>query len=67
MLAISVPLPSLTNVVVLGDRFFFIKDGVICHAGGSEIIRESVIREIFDADVRIVEIEGKKIIINGGE
>ena len=51
----------------LGDRFFFMKDGQIRHAGGKEIVTEDVIFETFDAEVRIVEIEGKKIIINGGQ
>lgn len=66
-IAILTSLHDFNQALELGDRFFFIKDGVICHSGGSEIVSESVIREIFDANVRIVEIEGKKIIINGGE
>ena len=51
----------------LGDRFFFMKDGKIRYTGGAEIVTEDVIRETFDADVRIVEIGNRKIIINGGE
>ena len=51
----------------LGDRFFFMKDGKIRCAGGAEIVTREVIREIFDAEVRILEIEGKKVIVNGGE
>ena len=43
------------------------KDGKIRCAGGSEIVTRDVIREIFDAEVRIREIEGKKVIVNGGE
>ena len=43
------------------------KEGKIRHEGGPEIVTEDVIFETFDAEVRIVEIEGKKIIINGGQ
>lgn len=43
------------------------KEGKICQDGGAEIVTENVIFETFDAEVRIVEIEGKKIIINGGQ
>ncbi len=35
--------------------------------GGPEVFTEAVIRNVFDADVRILEIEGRKIIVNGGE
>ena len=40
---------------------------MIRYAGGSEIVTEDAIRETFDAEVRIVEIESKKIIVNGGQ
>ena len=43
------------------------KDGKIRHAGGTEIVTADVIREIFDAEVRVVEIEDKKYIVNGGK
>ena len=48
-----------------GDKFFFLKNGAVKYAGGKEIIREDVIRDIFDIDVRIVEIEKQKVIIGG--
>ena len=50
----------------LGDRFFFMKDGQILHAGNREVVTELVIQETFDAEVHIIEVEDKKIIINGG-
>ncbi len=43
------------------------RNGKIIHAGGAEIVTEEVIRETFDAEVRIAQIEGKKIVINGGQ
>ena len=66
-IGILTSLHDLNQALELGDRFFFMKSGTIRHAGGAEIVSEAVIRETFDAEVRIVEIEGKKIIINGGQ
>ena len=65
-IAILTSLHDLNQALDLGDRFFFMKNGKITHAGGAEIVTEKVIRETFDAQVRIAQIEGKKIIINGG-
>ena len=65
-IGILTSLHDLNHALDLGERFFFMKGGRIRHAGGSEIVTEDVIRETFDAEVRIMEIEGKKIIINGG-
>ena len=66
-IAILTSLHDLNQALDLGDRFFFMKDGRIRHAGGPKIVTEDVIRETFDAEVRIVEIEGKKIVIHGGK
>lgn len=65
-IGILTSLHDLNQALVLGDRFFFMKDGEIQYAGGSEIVTEPVIHEIFDAEVRILEVKGQKIIINGG-
>lgn len=65
-ISILTSLHDLNQALDLGDRFFFMKDGQIRHTGGAECVTETVIRETFDAAVRIVEIDGKKIIINGG-
>ena len=66
-IAILTSLHDLNQALTLGDRFFFMKDGQIRHTGGRESVTESVIQETFDAEVRIVEIEGNKIILNGGQ
>ena len=66
-IGILTSLHDFNQALELGDRFFFMKDGRICYAGGAEIITESVIREVFDAEIRIIEIEEKKIIVNGGQ
>ena len=66
-ISILTSLHDLNQAMELGDRFFFMKGGTIRHAGGAEIVTEDVICETFDAEVRIVEIECKKIIINRGQ
>ena len=65
-IAILTSLHDLNQALALGERFFLMKKGKIRHTGGPEVLTEPVIREIFDAEVRIVEIEGKRIVINGG-
>lgn len=64
-IAILSSLHDLNQAMNFGDKFFFLKNGAVKYAGGKEIIREDVIRDIFDIDVRIVEIEKQKVIIGG--
>ena len=65
-IAILTSLHDLNQALDLGDRFYFMKNGRILYTGGPETVTEAVIREVFDAEVRIVSINDKKIIINGG-
>ena len=58
-------LHDLNQALAFGDKFFFMKDGVVQYAGGKEIVTEAVIKDIFDIDVRIVEIENHKVILGG--
>ena len=58
-------LHDLNQALFFGDKFFFLKNGVVKYAGGKEIVNESVIKDIFDVDVRIVEIENEKVILGG--
>lgn len=58
-------LHDLNQAMAFGDKFFFLKDGVVKYAGGRECINEAVIKDIFDIDVRIVEIDNEKIILGG--
>ena len=64
-IAILSSLHDLNQAMYFGDKFFFLKNGVVAHAGGQEVIREDVIKDIFDIDVRIVEIENQKVILGG--
>ena len=58
-------LHDLNQALYFGDKFFFMKDGVVKYAGNSEIITEEIIKDIFDIDVKIVEIENQKVILGG--
>ena len=58
-------LHDLNQALYFGDKFFFLKNGVVKYAGGREIITEEVIKDIFDIDVRIVEIDNQKVILGG--
>jgi len=58
-------LHDLNQAMHLGDKFFFLRDGVIKFAGGKDCLNEEIIKTTFDIDVRIVEIENEKIILGG--
>ena len=56
-------LHDLNQALHFGDKFFFLKDGAVKYAGGKEIVTEEVIRDIFDVDMKIVELDGQKVIL----
>lgn len=64
-IAILSSLHDMNQALYFGDKFFFMKDGVIKYAGGKEIITEALIKDIFDLDVKIVTIDGKKVVLGG--
>ena len=64
-ISILTSLHDLNQALVLGDKFFFMKDGRIVCRGGREVFTEEVIRDVFDVQVKIVEIDGRKIVVSG--
>ena len=58
-------LHDLNRALAFGDKFFFLKNGVIRYAGGKECFTREIIRDIFDIDVDIREIDGQKVIWGG--
>ena len=56
-------LHDLNQALSLGDKFFFMKDGVVKYAGGKEIVTPEVIYDVFGAKVRLVEIDGQTVIL----
>ena len=64
-IAILSSLHDLNQALAFGDKFFFLKNGVIDCQGRENIVTPTAIKNTFDIDVRIVEIENQKIIIGG--
>ena len=58
-------LHNLNQALYLGDKFFFMSEGVVKYAGGDEIVTSEVIRDIYDINTRIIEVDGKKVILDG--
>ena len=58
-------LHDLNQALYFGDRFFFLKDGVVKYAGGKEVFTEEVIQDIFDVDMKIIEVNDHKVILGG--
>ena len=63
-IAILSSLHDLNQALEFGDKFFFLKNGVMKYAGGREIITPEVIRDIFDIDVKIAEIDGQTVVLS---
>ena len=64
-IAILSSLHDLNQALTFGNKFFFLKNGVVTYAGGREIITPEVVKSTFDVDVRIREIDGQTVILNG--
>jgi len=57
-------LHDLNQALYFGDRFFMMKDGVVKYAGGREIITAQTVKDIFNVDVQIREIDGQTVVMN---
>ena len=66
-IAILSSLHDLNRAMEFGDRFFFLKDGVVKYTGGKECFREDVLRDIFDIDVKIAQVDGQPVILQKQE
>ena len=64
-IAILSSLHDLNQALAFGDKFFLLKNGVVKYAGGREIITPEVVKDTFDVDVRIREIDGQTVVLNG--
>lgn len=62
-IAILSSVHDLNQALAFGDKFFFLKDGVIKYAGGKECFTEEILRDIFDVDVNISQINGQTVIL----
>jgi len=62
-IAILSSLHDLNQALAFGDKFFFMVDGVVKYAGGREMITPEILKETFDVDVRIQEIDGQTVVL----
>lgn len=62
-IAILSSLHDLNQAMTFGDKFFFLKNGVVRYAGGREIITPEVVKDTFEVDVRIREIDGHRVVL----
>ena len=62
-IAILSSLHDLNQALTFGDQFFFMKEGRILYAGGKETVTPEVLKEIFDVDLRILELDGRRVIL----
>ena len=58
-------LHDLNQALSFGDKFFFMIDGEVRYAGGREIFTPEILKETFDVDVRIQEIDGQTVVLQG--
>lgn len=45
------------------DRFLFLRDGMVYRYGDEAILTEQTICDVYEVDVRIVDVEGQKIVL----
>jgi len=57
-------LHDLNQALQFGDKFFLMKDGVVKYTGGKEVFTEEVIEDIWGIRMRIVQIDGRPVILN---
>ena len=57
-------LHDLNQALQYGDKFFFMKNGVIKYSGGREIVTPEVVKDVFGIDVKILDIEGRTVVLN---
>ena len=58
-------LHDLNQALSFGDKFFFLIDGVVKYAGGKEMITPEILKDTFAVDVRIREIDGQTVVLQG--
>ena len=58
-------LHDLNQALSLGDRFFFLKDGVITCTVPRDGVTSGILRDALGGDLRLVEVEGERIVLHG--
>ena len=66
-ISILTSIHDLNQAVSFGERFYLMKEGRICYTGNSSVITEETIEDCYGADVRIIDYNKRKIVLNGGK
>lgn len=64
-IAVLSSLHDLNQALSLGDRFFFLKDGVITCTVPRDGVTSGILRDTLGGDLRLVEVEGERIVLHG--
>lgn len=62
-ISILCSLHDLNQALQFGDKFFLMKDGVVKYTGGKEVFTEEVIQDIWGIRMRIVDVDGRPVIL----
>lgn len=62
-ITIIVAIHDINTALSFGDKFFLLKKGTLVNQGGEEIITPEHINCIFDVNVKVEYINGRKIVI----
>ena len=64
-IAILSSLHDFNQALDFGDKFFFMKDGAVKYSGDAECINAENIKDVFDINMKILNIDGKKVVLGG--
>jgi iron complex transport system ATP-binding protein len=62
-LTVIVVIHDLNLALRYCDRFLFLKNGRIHSYGDSSVVTEDTIREIYQVNARILQLDGRKIVV----
>ncbi len=62
-ISILCSLHDLNQALNLGSRFYFLKEGRLVCTGGRECFREETISEVYGLSVKILDVEGQKVVL----
>jgi iron complex transport system ATP-binding protein len=64
-IAVLSSLHDLNQALAFGDRFFFLKDGVIRYAVTRDAVTEDMLCDVFGAALRLREVDGTRVVLHG--
>ena len=62
-ITIIVAIHDLNTAIAFGDKFFLLKNGTFVNQGGVEVITPEHIHCLFDVNVKVEELGGRKIVL----